>query len=70
MSDIKLFRIEKVRAIELPGYAVGLERSLQRLIEENIETLPGVRFLTSEYSTRVDESCPMTPYVVLHVRSR
>jgi len=51
MSDIKLFRIQEAHAIELPGHAAGLERSLQRTIEENLETLLGVRFLKSEYST-------------------
>ena len=51
MSDANLFRIDggKVRKIERS--AVGLERSLQRLIENNIEEMLGVRLLATEYST-------------------
>ncbi len=70
MSDIKLFRIQEAHAIELPGHAAGLERSLQRTIEENLETLLGVRFLKSEYSTGAGHGCPMTPYMVLHDGNR
>lgn len=39
MSDLKLFRIEAGRATELLGQSVALERSLQRVIETNLETL-------------------------------
>ncbi len=70
MSDIKLFRIEKARAIELPGHAAGLERSLQRTIEENLETLLGIRFLTSEYSTEKGRGRFMTPHLVSCLWSR
>lgn len=51
MSDIKLFRITKGVAEELAGESVSLEKSLQILIEKNLEILLGVRFLASEYST-------------------
>ncbi len=51
MSDIKLFRIENGSARELEGRAATLEKSLQTLIERNLETVLGVRFLASEYST-------------------
>lgn len=51
MSDLKLFRITNGSAQELKGKSVALEVSLQRLIEANMETLFGVRFLASEYST-------------------
>jgi predicted transport protein len=51
MSDIKLFSIDGGVAEELPGNAVTLEKSLQTLLERNLETLLGVRFLASEYST-------------------
>ncbi|WAL66712.1 hypothetical protein ORV05_02540 [Amycolatopsis cynarae] len=51
MSDLKLFRIEAGKALELSGSSVALERQLQRTIEVNMETLFGVRFLASEYST-------------------
>lgn len=51
MSDLKLFRLVGGRASELSGSDVALEKSLQVLIENNMETLFGVRFLASEYST-------------------
>ncbi|MFI6032417.1 DUF5655 domain-containing protein [Amycolatopsis magusensis] len=51
MSDLKLFRIDGGKARELAGSAVALERQLQRTIESNMDTLFGVRFLASEYST-------------------
>jgi predicted transport protein len=51
MSDLKLFRIVNGKAAELTGSSVALERQLQRTIESNMETLFGVRFLASEYST-------------------
>lgn len=51
MSDLKLFRITAGRAEELASGSVALERHLQRTIESNMETLFGVTFLDSEYST-------------------
>ncbi len=51
MSDIKLFAFENGAATEVQGTAVALERSLQTLIERNLEPLLGVRFLESEHST-------------------
>ncbi len=51
MTDIKLFKLDRGKARELPGEAVALERSLQTLIEQNLDALLGVRFLSSEYST-------------------
>ena len=51
MSDIKLFRLETGRTAELTGYAVQIEKSLQQIFEDNLETLLGVRFLSSEHST-------------------
>jgi predicted transport protein len=51
MSDLKLFRVKDGKAQELSGSSVALERQLQRTIESNMETLFGVRFLASEYST-------------------
>ncbi len=53
MPDLKLFRIAAGVASELHGASVALERSLQRVIETNMETFFGVRFLASEYSTGV-----------------
>jgi len=51
MSDLKLFRIENGAALELIGTALALEKSLQVLIENNMDVLFGVHFLASEYST-------------------
>lgn len=51
MSDLKLFRIDSGVAAELTNSAMVLERHLQTLLERNMETLFGVRFLASEYST-------------------
>lgn len=51
MSDIKLFRLQAGAAIELQGDASDLEKPLQTLIEANLDTLLGIRFLATEYST-------------------
>lgn len=51
MSDLKLFRTTSTEVIELEGAAVAVERDLQRLLENNLQTFLGVRFLASEYST-------------------
>lgn len=51
MGEIRIF--EKVDGIakELKGSAIGLEKSLQNYIENNLETLLGIAFLETEYST-------------------
>ncbi|QDT20099.1 DUF5655 domain-containing protein [Gimesia chilikensis] len=51
MSDIKLFRTQGDAVTELEGKTVALEKSLQILIENHLETLLGIKFLASEYST-------------------
>lgn len=51
MGDIKLFRIDGTNVNELQGRSLTLEKSLQSLIEQHLETLLGVRFLATEYST-------------------
>lgn len=51
MSDIKLFRLKKDGVEEFEASSVSLEKSLQTLIEKNLETLLGVCFLETEYST-------------------
>lgn len=51
MSDIKLFKISNKKVAELAGKSVALEKSLQTLMEKNLESLLGVQFLASEYST-------------------
>ncbi|WP_175730661.1 DUF5655 domain-containing protein [Burkholderia ambifaria] len=51
MSDIQLFRLSDGPASELPGQAAKLEKHLQGLIEANMPTFLGIRFLASEYAT-------------------
>lgn len=51
MSDIKLFHYAASGATELAGKAAAIEKTLQNLIEAQMETFLGVRFLASEYST-------------------
>lgn len=50
MSDIKLFKITD-RVEELSASWVSLERELQTLIENNMNTFFGVNFLKTEYVT-------------------
>lgn len=51
MSDIKLFQHAGSSLVELGSSSAPLERSLQTKFENNLETLLGVRFLASEYTT-------------------
>lgn len=51
MSDLKLFRLRSDSVTEIDGSAAALEKSLQTLIEQNLETFLGVRLLASEFST-------------------
>jgi predicted transport protein len=51
MSDIQLFRLNGNNATELTSRTARLERDLQSLIEGQMETLLGVRFLASEHAT-------------------
>ena len=51
MSDIKLFRHDQRAATELAGVSALVEKQLQNLIEKQMETFLGVRFLASEYNT-------------------
>ena len=52
MSDIQLFRLHGDGAVsELAGQAASLEKTLQNLIEAQMETFLGVRCLASEYAT-------------------
>lgn len=78
MGDLKVFRVRDGRATEIPGASVPVERELQSLIEANMETMLGIRFLASEYRTGrhrgrvdslgLDESG--TPVVVEYKRAR
>jgi RecB family endonuclease NucS len=51
LSDIQLFRLADGTAVELSVQAVKLEKQLQGLIETNMLTFLGVRFLASEFAT-------------------
>ena len=51
MSEIKLFNTQSTTATEIAGSASGLEKDLQSLFEQNLDTLLGVRFLASEHLT-------------------
>lgn len=51
MSDVSLFRISARAAVEIAPQPAPIEKSLQQIFEANLETLLGVRFLATEYST-------------------
>lgn len=51
MSDTRVFKINGDSARELKGSSIALEKSLQNYMEKNLETLLGIKFLASEYST-------------------
>ena len=51
MSDIKLFKLNKGTLDELENATFTYERALQKLIEDNMETVLGIKFLQSEYAT-------------------
>jgi hypothetical protein len=51
MSDIKIFKIQDQTVNEIKSTSVALEKSLQALIEKNLEEILGIRFLATEYTT-------------------
>jgi len=51
MSDIKLFQVDDGKAQELAASAIAIEKTLQTLIERNLDPMLGVRFVASEHST-------------------
>ena len=51
MSDIKIFKIQDGIVNEIEGTSVALEKSLQTLIEDNLESLLGIGFIATEYTT-------------------
>ena len=51
MADIKLFQMQSDSARELPAESVDIEKSLQSLMEQHLESFLGVRFLATEYIT-------------------
>lgn len=50
MSDLKIFRIQG-NVTQLQGSEAPIEKSLQNLMEANLEVLLGVKYLGTEYST-------------------
>lgn len=78
MGDIKIFRVNGENAMELKESSVAIEKSLQTLTEKHLDTLLGIRFLASEYSTGkthggridtlgIDEDC--CPIVIEYKRA-
>ena len=55
MSDLKLFSVNTGKAVEVNSTVIAKERNIQRLVEENCETLLGVRFLKTEHAFRADD---------------
>lgn len=51
MADIKLFDVNGEDVRELIGQSVTIEKKLQTMIENHLETFLGVKFLESEYTT-------------------
>lgn len=51
MSDLKLFQTQGTTMYELESSSAPLEKGLQTQFETNLDTLLGVRFLASEYTT-------------------
>jgi predicted transport protein len=51
LADIKLFQLQSDSARELRAESVDIEKSLQSLMEQHLESFLGVRFLATEYVT-------------------
>jgi RecB family endonuclease NucS len=51
LADIKLFQLQADSARELRAESVDIEKSLQSLMEQHLDSFLGVRFLASEYAT-------------------
>ncbi len=51
MGDIKLFKLDGTNIKELAGQSAEIEKSLQTLVEQHLESFLGVRCLASEYFT-------------------
>jgi predicted transport protein len=50
MSDMRLFRVGDARIKELERRSGSIEKSLQTLIESNLDTLLGIQVVASEYA--------------------
>ena len=57
MADIKLFQLESDSVRELRAESVDIEKSLQSLMEQHLESFLGVRFLATEYVTGKAHGC-------------
>lgn len=51
MGDIKLFSLHENEATELTGKSMKVEKALQKMIEDNLDTFLGIKFLSTEYRT-------------------
>ena len=51
MADIRLFQLQSDSVRELRAESVDIEKSLQALMEQHLESFLGVRFLATEYVT-------------------
>lgn len=51
MTDIQPSRLSNGTARELSSEAAKLEKQLQALIDGNVPTFLGIRFVASEYAT-------------------
>ncbi|MFJ8927997.1 DUF5655 domain-containing protein [Streptomyces sp. NPDC102364] len=78
MSNLKVFKVRGRGVTEVPGETVSVEVELQRLVEANMETMLGIRFLATEYRTgrhggRIDSlglDENGTPVIVEYKRTR
>ena len=51
MGDIKLFQVKNDMVKELEVHSFAVEKSVQTMLERNLDVFLGVKFLASEYST-------------------
>ncbi len=51
MSDVKLFQVGSNQVIEISGSSMAVEKSLQTLIEKDLDVFLGIKFLATEFST-------------------
>lgn len=51
MGDIKLFSLNNDNVTELIGKSMTIEKALQKLIDNNLDTFLGIKLLEGEYQT-------------------
>jgi len=49
MAEIKLFNISGTKTINIKSKRLSLEKEIQDIVEKNLETLFGIKFLATEY---------------------